>query len=257
MNSKSFIILILAALAILGGAYFMSLPNTPEPEMTSDALEAAEEKAQDLMENPSQDVDAFIPPSTVTGVDIAAAKEARILGNPNAPIKISEHSSFTCGHCGKFHREAFPQVKLELVDSGQAYIVFSDFPLNAPALHASMVARCLPDKDRYFDFVQMLFEDQESWAYERNYINILKSKAEEYGLNQAGFKACLESKDLQEAIVAGAKAAQAQWNVSSTPSFVINNKTVIAGGSSAASFITRVKEAANGESETNNPEGAE
>lgn len=245
MNRRTIIILILLLLAILGGGYFYT-QQTGDLEPQSDALQQAEEYAEDALDErgveAEEDVDAYIP-SPLACLDSAAASEARILGDASAPIRITEHSSFTCGHCGKFHKESFKDVKTQLVDTGKAYIVFSDFPLNAPALHASMVARCIPDQTRYFDFVQMLFEDQENWAYERNYLEILKNKSEEYGLSDQCFKACLENEELQQSIVAGAKAAQAQFNVSSTPSFVVNNKTLISGAVPTAEFITKVNEA--------------
>ena len=31
----------------------------------------------------------------------------RALGDPNAPVKISEHSSLTCSHCGVFQPDVF------------------------------------------------------------------------------------------------------------------------------------------------------
>lgn len=234
MNGKTFFILILVALVVLGGGYYMTLPAPEGTELELVDAEGAIEATED-----GGATDAS--PATF---DLAAAAEPRILGDVNAPIRISEHSSLTCGHCGNFHKTSFKQVKAQLVDTGKAYIVFSDFPLNAPALHASMVARCIPDQARYFDFVQMLFEEQEAWAYERDYLNILKSKAGDYGLSASDFKACLESEELQESLVAGAKAAQSQFNVSSTPSFVVNNKTLISGGHSADEFIAKVNEVA-------------
>lgn len=236
MNGKKLLIVILLLLLAAGAGYFMLQKSDGTTEIpTSEQTDEVIPEDESTLDNVGSDA-----------LDLQQAMQPRILGNPNAPIKISEHSSFTCGHCGKFHREYFPQVKAALIDTGKAYIVFNDFPLNAPALHASMTARCLPDTDRYFDFVQMLFEDQENWAYERNYLDILKTKAADYGLSAAGFKACLENEELQKAIVAGAKAAQTQWNVNSTPSFVVNNKTLISGALAPEAFVEKVNEAVSG-----------
>ena len=141
---------------------------------------------------------------------------------------ISEHASFTCGHCGDFHRETFAKLKKEYIDTGKAYLVFSDFPLNAPAVQASMVARCLP-QEKYFDFVSLLFEKQQDWAYNPNYLDYLKVEAGKAGLDEAHFQACIQNTELQEGIVNRMKGVQAQWNINSTPSFVINNRNTVSG----------------------------
>lgn len=187
-----------------------------------------------------EDLDETAP---IAQIDVAAALSDRVLGDTSAPVKISEHSSFTCGHCGAFHKTTFKALKSNYIDTGRAYLVFSDFPLNAPALHASMVARCLPH-DRYFDFVQMLFETQDDWAYERNYMDRLQSKAADYGMDQASFKACIDNEDLREGILSRVQFAQTQWEINSTPSFVINNKTVLSGGRPIEEFDKAINEAA-------------
>lgn len=177
-------------------------------------------------------------------IDVTAALQERILGNPSAPVKISEHSSFTCGHCGKFHQDVFVKLKEEFIDTGKAYLVFSDFPLNGPALHASMVARCLP-QDKFFNFVDMLFERQEDWAYDAGYLTFLKQKAVQNGLTPAEFQACLKNQELRAGILNRMQAAQAQWQVRATPSFVINNKTLIGGALPFEEFAKKINEAAN------------
>ncbi len=139
----------------------------------------------------------------------------------------------TCSHCASFHKNTFEEFKKEYIDTGKVYLVFSDFPLNGPAVHASMIARCVP-QDQYFDYIQSLFVNQENWAFDGNYINYLQTSAAEYGLNTADFKSCLNNEALQKGILEKLKAAQAQWKVSSTPTFVINNREVVSGAKSFA-----------------------
>lgn len=176
---------------------------------------------------------AMTPPSETVeinevSIDLEKATTPRVLGSPDAPVTISEHSSFTCSHCGDFHRNTFKPLKEKYVDTGKVKIVFSDFPLNQPALHASMIARCLPE-GRYFDFVQLLFETQENWAYERDYLKYLKQNSGLAGLDGATFDACLNNEELQNAILKGVEEAQAAHEIRSTPSFVLNGEQMIAG----------------------------
>ena len=208
-----FIIVVLVVLGVVGLLQFVAY----QQEDLRKAKEAAEQSA------PETD-----SASSVT-IDVNTALSERILGNTSAPVKISEHASLTCGHCGAFHRETFDKVKKDYIDTGKAYLVFSDFPLNAPALQAAMVARCLP-QSKYFDFIHMLFVRQEEWAYDaRGYLDFLKAEAGKAGLDAPHFKACVESKELEEGIKNRMQGAAAQWNISSTPSFVINNRATFSG----------------------------
>ncbi len=161
--------------------------------------------------------------------------EPRILGNPDAPIKISEHSSLTCGHCGAFHKETFDQLKAEYIDTGKAYLVFNDFPLNLPALHGSMIARCLP-KAQFFDFIDFLFKTQNDWAYNQDYLTYLKQNAQLMGLPEAEVVACINNQDLQKKIIDAVSLSKETHNIASTPSFVINDSVVISGNKSMAEF---------------------
>lgn len=178
-------------------------------------------------------------------INVAEALEERILGNTAAPMKISEHASLTCSHCAQFHNDTFDQVQKNYIDTGKAYLVFSDFPLNKPAMQASMIARCLP-KDKFFPFVHMLFKTQPDWAYSPSYLEILKQKAVAEGMSEATFNACAENKELQAGIEERMKAVQDKWNVGATPTFIINNTTVISGALTYEDFSKALdSEAAN------------
>lgn len=183
------------------------------------------------------------PAATEAGdFDLEAALKPRILGDTSAPIKISEHASFSCGHCGDFHKNVFKELKAAYIDTGKAYLVFSDFPLNAPALHATMAARCVAE-DKFFDFTAELFEKQKDWAYSPSYLAKLKTMAGTYGLDGKAFDACVKNEELQAGIIAGVQAAQSQWNVRATPSFVINNQITIGGAHNFADFEKSIQDA--------------
>jgi len=243
-----------ALFLILAVAYGLSLGpvETNEPEMNDAEVEEVEE-AFNADDNSAVPAETVIE-AAVSTFNLDSAQKERILGDTSAPIKISEHSSFSCGHCGKFHRETFGQFKAAYIDTGKAYLVFSDFPLNAPALHASMATRCVAE-DRYFDFVDDLFATQDEWAYEQNYLNLLEAKAANYGLDKASFADCVRSDELQKALLKRMKGVQEQWKVSSTPTFVVNNQEVISGGHAFPEFEKAIQDAlAKIEAENSDPE---
>jgi len=228
-------------------AYGMSLGpiETPESqEATAEEVSATEDQVEEI-ERAYSDGSSAEPAETMieVGFDLENAKKERILGDPFAPIKITEHSSLTCGHCGRFHRETFKAFQAEYIDTGKAYLVFSDFPLNAPALHATMAARCISDDTAYFNFLQVLFETQDDWAADNNYLQFLENTAARFGLDKATFTACVQNQDLQDTLLKRMQAVQSQWEVRKTPSFVVNNQKVITGSLPLDAFVKAIQEA--------------
>lgn len=231
MKTKN-IIYVAVSLLVLVGAIFIYTQS-----MKTSAVDSSASQADDMAD--------IVP----LELDMETALKPRVLGDDSAPIKIAEHASFTCSHCGKFHKDTFEQLKAEYIDTGKAYLVFSDFPLNGPALHASMVGRCIAE-DQYFDYVHQLFSEQEHWAYDSNYLEYLKAAAGAHGLSENDFRACLKNEDLREGLLTTMKAVQTQWNVRSTPSFVINNKAVISGALAYDAFKQEVENAVNGKQDS-------
>ncbi|MFL2896766.1 MAG: thioredoxin domain-containing protein [Candidatus Pelagibacter sp.] len=41
-----------------------------------------------------------------------------IAGNKNAKITIIAYESLTCSHCADFHRDIYPQLKKDYIDTG-------------------------------------------------------------------------------------------------------------------------------------------
>jgi len=207
--------------------------------VSSDAVSAAALKDNSV--NASDIVNASA--SSSSSIDLARGKQERVLGNPDAPIKISEHSSFSCGHCAKFHASTFKDFKANWLDTGKAYLVFSDFPLNAPALHASLVGRCIADDDQYFAYVEDVFANQKDWAFQADYAEPLKKIAAKYGIDGDMFTSCVQNLELQEALLNRVRATQQQFGINSTPSFVVNNAITISGGASYAEFNKTIEDA--------------
>jgi protein-disulfide isomerase len=237
---------------VIGGLYFLSLAPKDSPQSTLEGTQAVE--VENAYGEGEQAATHDTASSVVVneGIDVEKAKVERILGDASAPIKIAEHASFSCPHCAHFHKGPLSEFIKKYVDTGKAYIVFSDFPLNAPALHGTMIGRCIPE-ERYFNYVGDLFNDQEKWAADASYLTYLKSKALEYGLADDKFEACLKSEPLQTALLDRMKAVQKQWQINSTPSFVVNNQVVISGALSYEEFVKKVEEAV---VKINNPDAA-
>ena len=146
-----------------------------------------------------------------------------IIGNDNAPITIIEYASMSCSHCANFHNNTLPDLKNEYIDTGKVKYVFRDFPYNYPALLGSMVMRCIPSEVRY-DYMNALYKLQNMWVVKENAI----TRQELYKIMQTGgmtkenFDICLIDVDLENKILQEVIAAQSEFNIQSTPSFLIN-----------------------------------
>jgi len=145
----------------------------------------------------------------------------RILGKPDAPITIFEYASLTCPHCAEFDRETLPKLKETWLDTGKARLIFRDFPLDASALKAAMLARCAPP-DQFYGFIDVLFRGQQSWAVSRDLDGSLGKLAKLGGLSDETFAACMKNDELQKKIVAERYQAEKEYGVDSTPTFFIN-----------------------------------
>jgi len=147
------------------------------------------------------------------------------IGSKDAPVTLHEYSSLTCGHCANFHVKTLPEVKKNYVDTGKVRIVFHDFPLDNLALAAAMIARCA-GSERHFELFDRLYHSQDTWARSEKPRAALVAIARFSGLSIDDVDQCLQSNELAQGIQSGAQSAQALYSINSTPTFVLDGKTV-------------------------------
>ena len=163
----------------------------------------------------------FILPISANTV-LEVTEDDFVVGDKNAPVTIIEYASLSCSHCADFHNNTLDDLIKEYVDTGKARIVFRDFPFNYPALLGSMVLRCIPEDVRY-DYMNALFQLQQKWVVREN----AKSTQELYKIMQSGgmtkeeFETCTNNVELENTILQDLIAAQNEFNIQSTPSFLI------------------------------------
>lgn len=166
----------------------------------------------------------------VLGESSAAEPQEQALGDPDAPVTIIEYASLTCPHCAQFHTEVLPELKERYIEDGKVRLVYRDFPLDERALMAAALAHCA-GPDRYFGFLDVLFETQSSWARANDHIAALKKLGKLGGMNDAQMDACLADQELTDGILQTRLDGQNEHQVSSTPTLVINGE-VYAGARS-------------------------
>ena len=167
--------------------------------------------------------------SFASGKNIFEEKESDIiLGNKDAPVTIIEYASLSCSHCASFHKNTLPTLIEEYVDQGKVKLIFRSFPLNYPALLGSQVIQCIP-KEIQYDYLDALFLLQKQWVNKEN----AKTTQEIYkimqsgGMNKENFENCISNTELENSILEGAVEAQNEFEISTTPSFLINEKLLV------------------------------
>ncbi len=154
--------------------------------------------------------------------------EDLIDGSPDAPVTIYEYSSFTCPHCANFHKEVYPALKKKFIDTGKVKIIFRAFPLDPLAAAASMLTRCV-DQKNYYPFIDLLFKQQKSWAQSQSPVDSLRKISLQAGLSSESFDKCLTNQKLLDGILKIKDKAVKDLEINSTPSFEVNGE-VIRGG---------------------------
>jgi protein-disulfide isomerase len=164
----------------------------------------------------------------------AAEPQEQVLGNPDAPVTIIEYASLTCPHCAQFHNEVLPELKERYIAPGKVRLIYRDFPLDQTALAAAALAHCA-GPERYFSMLDVLFETQSNWARADDPIAALKRLGKLGGLNEQEMAACLADEQLSEGILRERMAGQNEYDIGSTPTFIIDGKAY-AGSRDAEEF---------------------
>ncbi|WP_417828990.1 DsbA family protein [Thalassospira sp.] len=185
---------------------------------------------------------AFLMMVGAASIQQAQATEWKehVMGDENAPVTMIEYASLTCPHCASFHTEVLPEIKEKLIDTGKLKLVFRDYPLDGVALRAAAVAQCAGD-DRYFGVLSMLFKSQMNWARSQDPIAGIKEVVRFGGMTGDAVDSCIADQELIDGIVSSRITGEQEFNVRSTPSFVIDGET-IAGSRDAEFFIDKVED---------------
>jgi protein-disulfide isomerase len=148
-----------------------------------------------------------------------------VLGSDDAKVTIVEYASMTCGHCKHFHDTTFQELKKKYIDTGKVRFVFREFPLDARAFAASMLARCAGSTEKSMALIDVLFDTQEQWAFvKENPTPKLFEIAKQAGFTQETFDKCLTDQKLLDQLTAAHTRATETFVVSATPTFFINGK---------------------------------
>ncbi|MAS35488.1 MAG: hypothetical protein CL610_15865 [Anaerolineaceae bacterium] len=210
-----FIAAVFLVLGIIIGAYAAFKVERANRNWLSDALsEALESQAGTIAS--SQQAAQTDPDARVE----VSADDDPAHGPADAPVVIIEFSDFNCPYCGRFARETLPLLR-ENYD-GRIRFVYRDFPiLGDSSLQAAIAAECADDQGAFWDFHDLLFENQRGFNQE-GFIRF----SEELALDGEQFVACQNDPATRDEVIADYAEAE-RLGVSGTPTFFINGRRVV------------------------------
>ena len=147
-----------------------------------------------------------------------------IVGNIDAKITIIAYESLTCSHCASFHKNVYPQLKEEFLDTGLAKIEFRHFPLDMAALNASKISQCKNDGNS--DILQSLYNNQQMWV-KGSTVEEANKNLQKYLKNEGfriDFDSCVNNKQIEDFVLNDRIEGAKTFKVDATPTIIINNK---------------------------------
>ncbi len=179
----------------------------------------------------SKDIEEKYPVIKSEVLQISDAEFA--LGSKDAKVVFIDYASMSCPHCAAFYDEAFEELKDEYIDTGKVRFAYRDFPLNQPSLVAAASAICLANEieedsraEGYHDFVETIYDTQNSWVFKEDFVEKLDSIATLEGFAKGLVTKCSKDTKLQDKILKARMLAAKELDIQSTPTFFINGRKI-------------------------------
>lgn len=169
---------------------------------------------------------AAIIPNLLRSRSVVSGGEGFTLGNPEAPVKVVNFSSFSCGHCETFSNSVEPILFKNYVETGEVFYRYVNlaFSNDEATQNAGKAAYCAAEQNQFFEFKSYLY----SATREQNGFSTtnLTRIADIVGLETQRFETCLLTNEtLQESLAEDLRFAQSV-GVTGTPSFLVNDQLV-------------------------------
>jgi protein-disulfide isomerase len=146
-----------------------------------------------------------------------------IKGNSEASVKLVEYSDFQCPSCASFH----PVVKTLIEQYGEKIsFEYKHFPLSTihkNALGAAIAAEAAGQQDKFFEFHDLLFENQGEWSAVAVPNTLFLKYAEQLNLDLELFKKHLKSSVLRDKVRSEFDEGRS-LEVAGTPTFFLNGE---------------------------------
>ena len=156
--------------------------------------------------------------------NINAEVKRIVSGQESAKITIIAYESLTCSHCADFHKNIYPKLKKDFLDTGIAKIEFRHFPLDVAALNAAKIAQCKNNES--LKILESLYSNQQAWIKGNSVEDLnnhLKNYLEKEGFD-INFEKCIKNKEIEDFVLNDRIEGVKKFKVNATPTIIINNE---------------------------------
>ncbi len=172
-------------------------------------------------------VDKMDPAKVITSDSKNTQIPDHIFGTTSKKLVMIEYGDFQCPACGNLYPLLHP-LKEKYKD--QLTFIFRNFPLTSihpNALAASTAAEAAGLQDKWWEYHDFLYENQDDWssAGTDKRTDIFVAYAKDLGLDTAKFKKNLENEKISNKIDRD-QALGKKIGATSTPTLVLNGKTL-------------------------------
>ena len=158
-------------------------------------------------------------------INISNAEVNRIVaGNKDAKITIIAYESLTCSHCADFHKDIYPQLKKDFIDTGLTKIEFRHFPLDVAAFNASKISQCKSNES--LKILNSLYSNQQEWV-RGNTVEEINGNLKKFIKNQGfeiNFEKCINNKEIEDFVLNDRIEGVKKFKVNATPTIVIHDE---------------------------------
>ncbi len=168
-------------------------------------------------------------------------QEGAILGDPDAPVTITEFADLRCPACRLFATDYLPAVLDEQVRTGRAKYEFRLWPiLGTDSVLAAQAAIAAQQQNRLFEYQDLWYVNQQDESKEYATDAYVDGVAQALGLDLEQFQADRQNETLWSPAIQDVQVIAAQNNFGGTPSFIVSGpggEKLLTGGVPEASAI--------------------
>ncbi|HEY5476207.1 MAG TPA: thioredoxin domain-containing protein [Tepidiformaceae bacterium] len=162
------------------------------------------------------------------------------VGDPNAPLKLTEYEDFQCPICLNYTASTEPTIVKEYVKTGKVQLTFKHLPiLGSESVQAAIASVCAQQQGKFWDMEELLYlteakagqDTTEKTQAGRFSDSNLKQFASQIGLDATKFNTCFTSPDTLKTVLAQQNEATA-LGIKGTPGFTLNGQPLSQGNMS-------------------------
>jgi protein-disulfide isomerase len=192
--------------------------TNPQPEI-ADPISTPQTNTNDTNSAPTDT--STLPAARLPVLDIK--QDDIVLGDANAKVVVIEYFSPTCPACAAFHKNTYQDIKTKYIDTNKIAYVVRELVSNKLDMDAATLARCNGDAKKYTQFIDVLLSQQQSWATNNNYREVLTNIGQLGGISGEKYVSCSSDKKLQENIINRTKEISTIPDFVATPNFFVSN----------------------------------